>query len=409
MFGTKVDPSLVHGVVAPGFEEVEEEFRRNFSQRGELGAACAVYHRGEKVVDLWGGYRDLRSRAPWKEDTMVVVFSATKGMSCLAMALAHSRGLLDYDERVAAYWPEFAQAGKDRITVRQILSHQAGLCALDQRLGADELADLDRTDSILARQRPAWMPGEAQGYHAITLGWYAGAIIRRVDPAGRSMGRFLREEIAEPLGEEFYIGLPESVPSFRLAHIEAFRQIGMPFKPRQVPWGLVREAVKLRSLTARAFLCLKFLSPADFGSEPLNRVEIPAGNGIGTARAIARAYGAFATGGAELGLKAETLEELYKPAKPSLTGRFDRVLRVDTNFSLGYWKPFQGYSFGSSPRSFGMNGAGGSFGFADPDAQVGFAYVMNNMGIYLYDDPREKPLRDALYRCLDRMRAKEAI
>src|SRR5262245_12632421 len=191
----KPSEAVVHGTVAPGFELVREVFSNNFRHRGEIGAACAVYLRGEKVVDLWGGQRDHETGAPWEEDTMVMVFSTTKGMSALALAVAHSRGLFQYDEPVATYSPESPQHGKGAITVRQLLAHQAGLCVVDQMFDAAKLADLDRVAISLAAQRPAWEPGAKHGYHGITLGWYEGELIRRVDPRKRSLGQFFRDEV----------------------------------------------------------------------------------------------------------------------------------------------------------------------------------------------------------------------
>jgi len=199
--------SFIHGYVAPGFEELREEFIKNFTKRGELGAACAIYYKGEKVVDLWGGYRDAKSRAPWEENTMVMVFSTTKGLAAMTVAVVHSRGLIDYDEKVATYWPEFAQNGKESITVRQLLSHQAGLPVLDKKLTLEQVADLDALAEVLARQKPIWEPGTKHGYHAATLGLYMNELIQRVDPQHRSLGQFFQDEIAEPLDLEFYIGL----------------------------------------------------------------------------------------------------------------------------------------------------------------------------------------------------------
>jgi len=180
----------IEGHVSAGYETVREAFEQNFSQRYELGGACCVYHRGEKVVDLWGGIRNKSTGEPWQEDTMVLVFSATKGLAAMAMAVAHSRGWLDYEERVSTYWPEFAQNGKKTITVRQLLAHQAGLFALDEPVDKSVVADLDRLAVILARQRPAWEPGTRQAYHAITLGYYESELLRRVDPQYRSLGQF---------------------------------------------------------------------------------------------------------------------------------------------------------------------------------------------------------------------------
>jgi CubicO group peptidase (beta-lactamase class C family) len=210
----------ISGFVHPDFEAVGEAFNENFAHRKELGAACCIYYLGEKVVDLWGGVRNKATGEPWEENTMVCVFSTAKGMAGLAMALAHSRGLLDYEERVCTYWPEFAQRGKEKITVRQLLSHQAGLFALDAPVERSVVADLDRLAAILAQQKPAWEPGTRQAYHAQSLGFYEGELLRRVDPRHRSLGQFFQDEIASPLGLDFYIRLPEEIPNSRLATIE---------------------------------------------------------------------------------------------------------------------------------------------------------------------------------------------
>ncbi len=391
----------IRGTVAPGFERVREVFARNFERRKEIGAACAVYLRGEKVVDLWGGCRDAATGAPWEENTMVIVFSTTKGMAGIAVAVAHSQGLFDFDDRVAKYWPEFAQHEKGEVTIRQLLSHQAGLCAIDERLDARALADLDRVAAALAAQRPAWPAGEKHGYHGISLGWYEGELIRRVDPKKRSLGRFFHDEIATRLGIDFYIGLPADVPSSRVANIKGFRLAEMLLHMHTLPWRFAVAMMNPRSLTARAFANPPLSNPADLDTPEYRAVEIPASNGIGTARAIARAYGVLATGGAERGVTAATLEALTKPARTPRAGPFDEVLRLDSSFSLGFLKPSASSRFGRSHTAFGTPGAGGSFGFADPDIGLGFAYVMNRMGFHIVDDPREKALRDATYACIE--------
>ena len=209
------DPTQGH--VSRGFEAVRDAFAGNFARRAELGGACCAYERGENIVDLWGGIRTKQTGEPWERDTMVIVYSATKGLAAMTLALAHSRGWLDYEERVSNYWPEFAQEGKERITVRQLLAHQAGLFAFNEPVDRSVVADLDRLAAVLARQRPAWEPGTRQGYHALTLGFYEGELLRRIDPQHRSLGRFFQDEIASPLGLAFYIRLPESVPNSRLA------------------------------------------------------------------------------------------------------------------------------------------------------------------------------------------------
>lgn len=385
----------VAGMVAPGFEEVRAEFERNFAERGEIGAAVAAYWRGEKVVDLWDGRRTPEGDAPWNEDTMVVVMSTTKGLSAMTLALANARGWLDYDAPVARYWPAFAQNGKAAITVRQLLGHEAGLVLLDEDLSVTRMRDLDDVAHLLARQRPSFPPGTRHGYHAMTLGLYMQELIRHVDPAQRTLGRFFHEEIAEPLHLDFYIGLPADIPDSRLAKIKPLSMARAMLALTNTPPALIKKVLWPWSLLRKS---LAIPSDVDFNDRRTLEVELPAGNGVGTARAIARAYSAFAEGGAELGLTAETLARVT--AAPEVARPEDEVLGVPTYFSLGFARPGPDIGFGSTPRAFGAPGAGGSLAFADPDARLGYAYVMNKLDFWLIDDPREKALRDAVYRAI---------
>ena len=384
----------VHGHVTPGFESVREAFAENFRSRHELGGACSVYHHGEQVVDLWGGLRNRETGDPWQADTMVIVYSASKGLAAMTLAIAQSRGCLDYEERVAHYWPEFAQAGKEQITVRQLLAHQAGLFALDEPLDRSTIADLDHLARLLARQRPAWEPGTRQAYHAITLGFYQGELLRRVDPQHRSIGQFFQDEIATPLGLDVYLRLPEDVPNARLATIARPQPLDMllGFPPR-----FVFEVMNPRSRIVRALKGSEL--PHDPQSIYARNLEVPSGGGVGTARAIARAYGEFADGGRTLGLRQETLDLLAAPAVPPTRGFHDECLKGEVKFSLGFMKPSSLWPFGSD-ASFGSPGAGGSLGFADPSNGIGYAYVTSQMGTSLTGDPRDVALRDALYAAL---------
>jgi CubicO group peptidase (beta-lactamase class C family) len=391
---------MIDGFVAPGFEPVRQEFERNFAERGELGAACAAYRSGEKVVDLWGGVRDARTGAPWEKDTLVLVYSTSKGLAAMTLALAHSGGRLDYDERVAAYWPEFAQAGKGDVTVRQLLGHEAGLPVIDAPLDARVLRDFDRLAAVIAAQRPLWPPGTRHGYHGVSLGWYEGELVRRVDPGGRSLGRVFAEDIAAPLGLDVYFGVPESVGRERLARIERATPLRALSGLRHLPPRMALALANPRSLTFRTFANPRLRSPADLDRREYRSVEFPAGGAVGGARGIARAYAAFAAREPELGLSPGTLDELTRYPRPPTGGWRDQVLQVDTAFSLGYARPLGAFRFGSSSHAFGHPGAGGSFAFADPDREVAFAYVMNRLGFHLRDDPREHALRRALYRCL---------
>jgi CubicO group peptidase (beta-lactamase class C family) len=381
----------IHGFVSSGYEAVGDAFAENFARRREVGAACCVYHKGEKVVDLWGGVRNNATGEPWEEDTMALVYSATKGLAAMTLAIAHSRGWLDYDELVCKYWPEFAQNGKEKITVRQLLAHQAGLFAFDEPVDKSVVADLDRLAVVLARQKPAWELGTRQAYHAITLGFYESELLRRIDPQHRSLGQFFQDEIATPLGLDFYIRLPESIPDSRLAPLvdPSFSEMlfGFPIRLTPAIWNQ-------RSNIRRALMGSELAHDAQ-RIYPRN-LEIPAGGGVGTARAIARAYSVFATGGKELGLRAETLQELSAPAIPTTHGFYDECMKAEVEFSLGFMKTNPGFPFGN-PGSFGAPGAGGSLGFADPQAQIGYGYVPNRKGVTLSGDPRDVAIRDTLY------------
>jgi CubicO group peptidase (beta-lactamase class C family) len=387
----------IDGLVAPGFEEVSAEFERNFANRGEIGAAVAAYWHGEKVVDLWGGHRTPDGDDRWKADTMVVVMSSTKGMSAMALAVANARGWLDYDAPITRYWPEFAQNGKASVTVRQLLGHEAGLILLDEELTIEKLRDLDYMAGMLARQKPAWPPGTRHGYHTMSIGLYMQELIRRTDPRHRTLGRFFHEEIAEPLGVEFYIGLPPEIPDERLAVVKGMSRARALMALRKTPPVLIKKMLMPGSMLRRSML----LSDLDMNERSALEIELPAGNGVGTARSMARAYSAFAEGGAELGITPETFARVTKP--PPRSGRRDELLGVESYFSLGFLRPGPEVMFGTSERAFGSPGAGGSFAFADPDAHLGFAYVMNRLDFYLADDPREKALRDAVYRAMARL------
>src|SRR5688572_18890042 len=390
-------PAEIHGFVTSGYEAVRDAFAENFSRRREIGAACCVYNKGEKVVDLWGGVRNKATGEPWEEDTMALVYSATKGLAAMTLAVAHSRGWLDYDELVSTYWPEFARHGKERITVRQLLAHQAGLFAFDELLDRTLVADLDRLAALMARQKPAWEPGTRQAYHAITLGFYEGELLRRIDPQHRSLGQFFQDEIAAPLGEEMYLRLPDSIPNARLAPLAQPRTIEMIWI---LPMRLI--AMNHRSNIYRALV----VNPGsgvylDERHVYARNLEVPSGGGVSTARAMAHAYSVFATGGEELGLRQGTLDLLAAPAIPPERGFFDQCLKGKVQFSLGFMKPSGVWPFGT-PGSFGSPGTGGSLGFADPAAGVGYGYVTSQMGTHLAGDPREVALRNAVYTAIGR-------
>jgi len=384
----------VEGYVSAGFEPVREVFAENFEKRHELGGACCAYHNGKKIVDLWGGIRNKETGDAWEPDTMVLVYSATKGLAAMTMALAHSRGWLDYEERVCTYWPEFAQQGKANVTVRQLLGHQAALFALDEPVDRALLSDLDRLAAVLARQKPAWAPGSRVAYHAITLGLYEGEIIRRIDPKHRTLGQVFQDEIATPLALDVYIRLPETIPNARLATLA---RPGMVDMVLGFPIRFTLETLNHRSKIVRALTGSEL--PLDAQHVYARNFESPSGGGVGTARAIARAYSVFATGGQDLKLRPDTLRQLAAPAVAPARGFYDECMKAECQFSLGFMKPSATVPFGDA-SSFGAPGAGGAMGFADPANGIGYAYVTSQMGTTLTGDPRDVALRDAIYEAI---------
>jgi CubicO group peptidase (beta-lactamase class C family) len=390
----------IGGKVAPGFEPVLQEFRENFARRGEIGAACAAWVNGHSVVDLWGGFRDARRHLPWEEDTLALVFSTTKGLAAMAIAVACSRGLFELETPVSRYWPEFAAADKRDITVRQLLTHQAGVCALDAKVDAEILSSPDRLAGILAGQRPFWRPGMYHGYHPVTLGWYESELIRRTDPQHRTLGRYFAEEVAGPLGLEFYIGLPRSVSTERIAVLRDYYLWQVAFHLRDLPPAFALAILNPFSLVQRAMRNPPVWRPSELSGPLYRTLEIPAANGIGLPRSIAKAYGEFAAGAPGLAISDRAFDAIVTAAPPPPGGILDRVFKVRSSFAAGYFKPSPDFRFGSSNRAFGMPGLGGSFGFADPDLGLGYAYVPNRLGYHLWNDPREMALREAVYRCL---------
>ncbi len=393
-----VPPDLIGGGVDEGYGKIADAFRANMASGKEIGAAVSVYRDGVKVVDLWGGYRDGLTKDPWQADTMVNMFSSTKGISALVMAAAVSKGLLSYEAKVADYWPEFAQSGKGEVTVRQLLAHQAGLPVVWPLPTLRDVADPDRLAPMLAAQAPVWAPGTRHGYHAITLGWYQSELLRRV--SGRTVGQFLAEEIAGPLGLDLHIGLPGTVGRDRVATLHHWKRAETVRHLKEMPLGFVVLALSPFGLTARSTAAPRDVDvfTGGYNRDDVRSVEIPSANGIGTARAAAQLYGHAATGGAAIGLTTEVAEALCAPAIEPSGGVRDKVLNIDTAFSLGTSKPVGNFVFGSSGRAFGTPGFGGSFCFADPDTGIGFSYVMNRIGFHLLSDPRELALRQALFR-----------
>jgi CubicO group peptidase (beta-lactamase class C family) len=380
----------IEGFVAPGWEGVRDAFAENFASTEEVGAGTAVYHRGEKVVDLTGGWFDDERTRPYDADTLQLVFSTTKGITAIAVALCVQRGLLAYDQPVSRYWPEFAAHGKGEATVAQLLSHQCGLFSVQGALTFEEAIDWPTITARLADTEPEWPIGSTHGYHAVTYGFLAGELVRRVDPDRRSLGAFVRDEICDPLGVEFYIGLPESEEP-RVSPILGGLTTSSddPAVQAMLDMFMGPDSRAGRSLTLNGALG----GDGVFNTREMHAAEIPAANGITNADSIARIYAATLgpVDGVQL-LDAATRDAARRPVTPA--GEPDACLMVPTSFGMGFmtnsmFTPFAG------PGSFGHPGAGGSVGVAQPERGLAFGYVMNRMAANLASDFRAQRLLDA--------------
>ena len=366
----------LHGYCDPRFEEVRRVFQENLSSGSDLGAGVAFSLDGEIVVDLWGGYLDFEGRDEWESDTLVNLYSTTKGMIALCAQQLMERGQLDVDAPVAEYWPEFAAAGKEKIPVRQLLCHQAGLPAVRKPLAEGTLYDWEAFTSALAAQEPWWEPGTRHGYHAITFGHLVGELIRRI--SGQSPGRFFHENIAAPLDADFHIGLPDTQHARTSdLHGSLVQGSGDRELPDSVPEPLkafMRDMTDPATMTGAAFNNPR-ISPEAVNSAEWRRAEIPAANGHGTARSLARIYGAVARGGEVDGIRILESESIDRAILPQSEGP-DAVLGgLPMRFGLGFMLRSLIMPLSPNARAFGHPGAGGSIGMADPDAGVGFGYT----------------------------------
>jgi CubicO group peptidase (beta-lactamase class C family) len=382
--------SEIGGTCEPRFARVREAFAANFA-RGEVGAALAVYVDGRLVVDLFGGHADAARTRPWKPDTIVNVYSTTKGMTAICANRLAEQGKLDLDAPVARYWPEFARAGKERIPVRWLLSHQAGVPALSKTVPREGRYDWRYMTEALAEQKPWWEPGTKHGYHALTYGYLVGEVVRRVD--GRSLGVYFRDEVARPLGLDFWIGLPDS------EHARCADMIPAPPTPPGAPNPFAAAAANPESLVGRVFGNPP-LEPGSVNTPEWRRAEIPAANGHGTARSLARVYGALAVGGTLDGAQVLSRAQIERASAEQAFGNDEVLAPIPTRFGLGFMLTQPLIPFGPNPRSFGHPGAGGSIAFADPDARLGFAYVMNQMQVGLAGDARGFALISTVYAAL---------
>ncbi len=378
--------TTVHGAWTDGFEWVREAFAKNLAD-SEVGAACCVYWNGERVVDVWGGFADRESGRPWQRDTAALVFSSTKGVTAALVHRLAERGRLELDAPVARYWPEFAANGKHAITVRDVLTHRAGIAAVDGQLTLDDVFAWHPVCAAIAAQKPNWEPRTAHGYHARTFGWILGEVVRRV--TGKTVGQLLAQEAARPLGLELWIGLPEAIEPRVATNYTAPE----PGDPEQR--ALRDKFMGPDTLLGRALEGPSGVLPYGpiWNTRALHAAEMPSSNGIGTARGLARFYASLI--GEVDGVRLLSPETLAAAVAPQVEGP-DRVILMPTRFASGFALPPM-LSLDAPDTAFGHPGAGGSLGLADPAAGLAFGYVMNQMQLGIAGDPRSERLVSAAY------------
>jgi len=364
-------------------------FQENFEKFGELGGAVSIWQNGRPVVDLYGGFCDARRERPWEADTLVLVWSATKGIGSACVLHVLQEHKINLDRRVAEFWPEFAQAGKEKITLAELLSHQAGICALDTRV---DILDYGAVIRALEAQKPLWTPGTAHGYHARTFGFLLDELVRRI--AGKTLSQYWREVFAQPLKLDLWIGLPEQ-ENPRVATIYAAKS-GKPPEPRQFYSDLVTPGTLARKTFSSPY---GLKSVSEMNNPAVRAQPIVSFGGIGSASALSKFYSMLANGGKLDGqtfFSAETITWMTR----TLADGMDRVFQIPTAFAAGFMKDSQHAArglFGRSPNAFGHPGAGGSHAFADPENRISFAYVMNQMEQSLLPNEKSLQLVDAVY------------
>jgi CubicO group peptidase (beta-lactamase class C family) len=390
---------MIEGICKKGYERVAETFAQNFAERGEVGASVCLIAGGEKVVDLWGGTADPKTQAPWKKDTVSIVFSCTKGATALCAHILASRGKLDLDAPVTELWPEFGQHGKERVTTRMMLDHSSAVPALREKVKDDGPYDWAYMTERLAAEEPFWVPGTRNGYHGFTFGWTVGEMVRLA--SGKSLGTFFRDEVAKPFGLDFWIGTPEEIEP-RVAPIAHF-----PVKGEEVRTPFLLDLRDRQSIPHLFFMNNGAWRAGGANSRAGHAAEIGAANGITNARGLAGMYAPLSQGGGKL-VDAKTLTRM---GEVSMATHDDATLRIPTRFALGFMKSMDnrrrslsatiwGEDVDSvilSSAAFGHVGAGGSLGFADPAAGFSFGYTMNQMGPGLLMNARGQKLVDAAY------------
>jgi CubicO group peptidase (beta-lactamase class C family) len=389
----------IKGYLNKNYSSIADAFEKNFEAHDEIGAALCVFHHNKKVVDIWGGHQDPAKNQEWREDTVVPIFSATKAIASGCLALCHSQGLFNYQDKVSQYWPAFACHGKASITIEQLLQHRAGLSAIDKKLNIHIIRDRQFLDGLIAKQKPHWQPGDYQGYHVWNIGWYISSLLSRLDPGEKFLKEYVEQMLLPHLEGEVRIGVDAGYDWNKIATLKPFSKLKGLFS---MPGRFVFEFFKPWSLSFKSMLNPSFVSNhAYFNQSKILQLEMGAGGGIGNARGLASLIDAFTNTAHALHLSADTLAYLMQYPEAPINGWEDLVFKQDAfRFHAGFMKPSHKHNFSPSLKAFGGFGAGGSFVFHDPDQKLTVAYTMNNMSSAMMNMQREVNIRKAAYETI---------
>lgn len=387
------------GYVHNDYRKISDSFVENFTSHGEIGASLCVYHKHQKVIDIWGGFKDIDRKESWNKDTVVPIFSTTKAISSACLSLLQSRGLFDYKDKVSKYWSNFQTNGKEIITIEELLQHRAGLSAIDKKLDIDTIGNHEKLEQIIERQTPHWKSGEYQGYHVWNIGWYISSLISKVDDKNRYLKEFLEQEVLPNIEGEIRIGIDKDYDLRKIAKLKPFSKFKGLFL---MPFRFVVEFFKPWSLTFKSMLNPSFVSNhTNFNKPSVLQLEMGAGGGIANARGLASFIDALSDDKHKLGLSKETLNYIMTYPKEPSKGFVDIVFRQDLfRFHAGFVKPSEKHNFSQSKKAFGGFGAGGSFVLHDPDKSVTIAYTMNKMSSQMMNMDREVNIRESVYKTI---------
>ena len=389
----------IRGYIDPNYSLIADAFSANFAYQGEIGASLCVYHHHKLVIDVWSGFKDLGGKVIWEENTVVPFFSTTKIVAASCLAICHSRGLFNYDDKVSDYWDDFAINGKADVTIAQLLQHRAGLSAIDEKLDIETIKDRDLLEKIIAVQKPHWNPGDFQGYHTWTIGWYISVLLSKVDPKKRRLKEFIEEELLPNISGEIRTGIDDDFDISRIAILKPFSKAKGLFS---MPFKFVKEFFNPWSLTFKSMLNPSFVSNhSNFNKKEILQLEVGSGGGIGNAKSLASLFEGLTNPNHQLFLGKKTLDYLTQYPELPKNGLEDIVLKQDSFlFHAGFMRPTEKHDFSDNRKAFGGFGAGGSFTISDPENNLTIAYTMNKMSQQMMNMKREVQIRRATYKTI---------